>query len=160
MAACLEAEVHLGPTVSKFDEFTVSPAGEVLEPGSRGVGDSSSEVSTMVPESPAVAPEPVSPIAVASVGLSDVPRDDFALATVGLISPQSLVSVGLASSAVVSVSPAVEEAPSKTNRKSSTAKGLLRRGFLGSRNVSPSPALGVEEDSYIVPKLGLPTAWS
>ena len=65
------------------------------------------------------------------------------------MSPQSLVVVGLVSLAVVSASPALVEAPVKTNRKSSPAKGLLQRGFLGSSNVSP--ALGDEEDSFTVP---------
>ena len=36
------------------------------------------------------------------------------------------------------VFPAVEEAPIKIDRKPSPAKGLLRQGFLGSRNASPS----------------------
>ena len=62
--------------------------------------------------------------------------------------------MGPTSPAVVSVSPAVEEAPVKTNRKSSSAKGLLQRGLLWSINVSPSPALGAKEYSYTVPKLG------
>jgi hypothetical protein len=68
--------------------------------------------------------------------------------------------VGPASPAVVSVSLAVEEAPVKTNQKSSPAKGLLQQGFLWSRNVSPLPTLGAKEDSYTVPKLGLLTARS
>ena len=89
VTTCSEAEVYLDPVVSKFNGFTVSLAGKVLEPNSRGVGDSSSEVSTVVPETPVVPPERVSPIAIASIGLSNVLRDNFTLATVSLVSRQS-----------------------------------------------------------------------
>lgn len=126
LAACPEAEVCLSLVESKLDGLFMSLAGEMLESSSRGVEDSSSEVSAMVPKSHAMPPEPILPIAVASVGLFDVPRDDSGLATGGPVSPQSLVSVGPASPVVVSFSPTVEEAPIKTHRKSSRAKGLLR----------------------------------
>jgi hypothetical protein len=44
------------------------------------------------------------------------------------------------------VSPAVEEDPVKTDWKSSLVKGLLQRGFFGSRTISPS-SLEVKEAS-------------
>jgi hypothetical protein len=89
LATCSEAEVRLDPVVSNFNGFTVSPVGKVLEPDSRGVGDSSSEVSMVVPETLAMVPELVSPIAVASISLFDVPRNDFALEIVSSVSRQS-----------------------------------------------------------------------
>lgn len=56
----------------------------------------------------------------------------------------SMVSVEPSAAALVF--PAVLEAPAKIDRKPSPAKGLLRRGFLGSRTVSPS-SLEVKEVS-------------
>ena len=48
---------------------------------------------------------------------------------------------------MASISLEVEEPPFKTDRKSSLVKGLLRRGFFGSRIASPpSSTLAVEED--------------
>ena len=47
-----------------------------------------------------------------------------------LASTQS-VDIGQMKAAVAPVSPKVEQPPFKTDRKSSLAKGLLRRGFLG-----------------------------
>ncbi|KAE8099774.1 hypothetical protein FH972_017728 [Carpinus fangiana] len=99
----------------------MSPVGKLLELGSRGVKDTSSEVSTVVPESLAVALELVSPL-VNVVGLFDAHRDDSSCAIVGLVSPQSLVAVGPVSPAVVSASPMVVEAPVKTTWKSSPAR--------------------------------------
>jgi hypothetical protein len=89
LTTCSEAEVRLDPVVSNFNGFTVSPMGKVLEPDSRGVGDSSWEVSMVVPKTLAMVPELVSLIAVASIGLFDVPIDDFALAIVSPVSRQS-----------------------------------------------------------------------
>jgi hypothetical protein len=46
------------------------------------------------------------------------------------------------------VFPVVEEAPGKTDQKPYSARGLLRRGFLGSRTASPS-SLEVKEVSSL-----------
>jgi hypothetical protein len=156
LVACPKVEVRLGPGVSKLDVSSMSLVGKLLESGSRGIKDTSSEVSTVVPESLAVAPEPVSPV-VNVVGLFDAHRDYYSCAIVGLVSPKSLVVVDPVSPTVVSASPMVAEAPVKTTWKSSPAKGLLRRGFLGSSNVLP--VLG-DEDSFTVLKVGSPTVVS
>ena len=37
LAACPKVEVHLGPGVSKLDGSSMSPVGELLELGSRGL---------------------------------------------------------------------------------------------------------------------------
>jgi hypothetical protein len=58
----------------------------------------------------------------------------------------SMVSVE--PSVVALVSPVVEQAPVKTDSIPSSAKGLLRRGFLGSRTASPS-SLEVKEVSSL-----------
>jgi hypothetical protein len=60
VAAHSESEVRLGLVVSKFDGFSVSLTGKVLEQGLRGVRASSSKASTVVPKSPTVTPKPAS----------------------------------------------------------------------------------------------------
>ena len=51
---------------------------------------------------------------------------------------------------MASVSSAVEEVPIKTDRKHSPAKGLLRRGFFGAENYSPSSPKVKEASSSIL----------
>jgi hypothetical protein len=133
VATCPEVEVRLGHAVSKIDRFSMSPVGEVLEPGVRGVGDLSSKVSMVVPESSTVVSEPATTvmastvgsvieasvlalsISVVSDGFPDALREGLATVMVCPASSYSVVNADPYVSPVVSFSSAVEEASVKTD---------------------------------------------